>query len=429
MNIKVKGEQTLSGEIYPSGSKNSAVHLIPTSLLFTEPVTFENIPNITDVSRLVAILEKLGSKVDWNQNEHILKIDNSKITFDQLTEEDLGNMKGTSLLWGALLARFGKVDFRDLPGGCTLGLRPFEPAYQAFRNLGVYIKETEKGVVMDIGSAQSKEIWLTEMSPTVTTNVVMLASKLKGTTKIIGAASEPQVQDVCNFLSYAGVNIRGIGSSILEIEGVGKFSSTSHKLFSDHYEITTFLALGAVTGGEIRVHNAQPELFPMINYEFSKFNLKIEYDGDTAILTDDQKIKLTGDFAKKTNIVRAQPWPALPVDLIPMFIPLALAAPSGYMMFHNWMYETGLYWTGELTKLGAEIIMADPHRVIVFGGRKLRGATIEAPYIIRAVVAMVMCAMIAAGESLILNADTLYRGHPNFSENLRKLGAKIEEVS
>ena len=100
MNIKVKGEQTLSGEIYPSGSKNSAVHLIPTSLLFTEPVTFENIPNITDVSRLVAILEKLGSKVDWNQNEHILKIDNSKITFDQLTEEDLGNMKGTSLLWG-----------------------------------------------------------------------------------------------------------------------------------------------------------------------------------------------------------------------------------------------------------------------------------------------------------------------------------------
>src|SRR3989344_516246 len=429
MNIKVKGEQTLSGEIYPSGSKNSAVHLIPTSLLFTEPVTFENIPNITDVSRLVAILEKLGSKVDWNQNEHILKIDNSKITFDQLTEEDLGNMKGTSLLWGALLARFGKVDFRDLPGGCTLGLRPFEPAYQAFRNLGVYIKETEKGVVMDIGSAQSKEIWLTEMSPTVTTNVVMLASKLKGTTKIIGAASEPQVQDVCNFLSYAGVNIRGIGSSILEIEGVGKFSSTSHKLFSDHYEITTFLALGAVTGGEIRVHNAQPELFPMINYEFSKFNLKIEYDGDTAILTDDQKIKLTGDFAKKTNIVRAQPWPALPVDLIPMFIPLALAAPSGYMMFHNWMYETGLYWTGELTKLGAEIIMADPHRVIVFGGRKLRGATIEAPYIIRAVVAMVMCALIAEGESLILNADTLYRGHPNFSENLRKLGAKIEEVS
>jgi len=428
MNIKVKGEQTLSGEIYPSGSKNSAVHLIPTSLLFTEPVTFENIPNITDVSRLVAILEKLGSKVDWNQNEHILKIDNSKITFDQLTEEDLGNMKGTSLLWGALLARFGKVDFRDLPGGCTLGLRPFEPAYQAFRNLGVYIKETEKGVVMDIGSAQSKEIWLTEMSPTVTTNVVMLASKLKGTTKIIGAASEPQVQDVCNFLSYAGVNIRGIGSSILEIEGVGKFSSTSHKLFSDHYEITTFLALGAVTGGEIRVHNAQPELFPMINYEFSKFNLKIEYDGDTAILTDDQKIKLTGDFAKKTNIVRAQPWPALPVDLIPMFIPLALAAPSGYMMFHNWMYETGLFWTSELTKLGAEIIMSDPHRVIVFGGRKLKGTTLEAPYIIRAVVALVMAAMIADGETLILNADTLYRGHPNFSENLRKLGAVIEEV-
>ncbi len=429
MNIKVKGEQTLSGEIYPSGSKNSAVHLIPASLLFTEPVTFENIPDITDVSRLVAILEKLGSKIDWNQNNHILKIDNSKITFDQLTEEDLGNMKGTSLLWGALLARFGKVDFRNLPGGCTLGLRPFEPAYRAFRDLGVYIKETEKGVIMDIGNAKSREIWLTEMSPTVTTNVIMLASRLKGTTRVVGAASEPQVQDVCNFLTKAGVNIKGVGSSILEVEGGGELDKTSHMLFSDHYEITTFLALAAVTGGEIKVHNALPELFPMINYEFSKFNLKIEYDGDTAILTNKQKIKLTGDFAKKTNIVRAQPWPALPVDLIPMFIPLALAAPSGYMMFHNWMYEAGLYWTGELTKLGAEIIMADPHRVIVFGGRKLKGGTIEAPYIIRAVVAMVMSAMIAEGESLILNADTLYRGHPNFSENLRMLGAKIEEIS
>ena len=128
-------------------------------------------------------------------------------------------------------------------------------------------------------------------------------------------------------------------------------------------------------------------------------------------------------------MVRAQPWPGLPVDLLPVFVPLALSAPQGYVLFHNWMYESGLYWTGELTKLGAEVIMADPHRVIVFGGRRLSCATLEAPYIIRAVVALVMAAMIADGETTILNADVLYRGHPHFAENLRKLGAKVEEIT
>ncbi|MBU0569451.1 UDP-N-acetylglucosamine 1-carboxyvinyltransferase, partial [Patescibacteria group bacterium] len=148
-----------------------------------------------------------------------------------------------------------------------------------------------------------------------------------------------------------------------------------------------------------------------------------------AIVLKNQNIKLTGSFKKKTNIIRAQPWPALPVDLIPIFIPLTLIAPSGHMMYHNWMYESGLFWTSELTKLGAEVTMCDPHRVIIFGGRKLIGAELEAPYIIRAVVAMVMSAMISEGESTILNADALYRGHPNFAENLRKLGAIIKEVN
>ena len=428
MNIKVKGRQTLSGEIYPSGSKNSAVHIIPCTLLFEDPVVLENVPNITDVARLVQILTKLGSKIDWNENENRMVIDNGKVSFEKLTEEDLGNMKGTSLLWGALLARFGKVDFRDLPGGCTLGIRPFEPVYRAFRDLGVDIKETQDGVVMDLGSAGAREIWLTEMSPTVTSNLVMVASRLKGKTRIVGAASEPQVQDVCSFLSKAGVAISGIGSSVLTIQGGQKLKAVKHKLLSDHYEITTFLALGAATGGEIKVHNAHPELFPMINYEFSKFNVNVEYEDDTAIVRKNQKIELLGSFSKKTNIVRAQPWPSLPVDLLPIFVPLALVAPKGYMMFHNWMYETGLFWTSELIKLGAEIIMADPHRVIVYAGKKLKGATLEAPYIIRAVVAMVMAAMVAEGESQILNADTLYRGHPNFSENLKKLGAQISET-
>ena len=429
MNIKVQGGQILTGEVYPSGSKNSAVHILPATMLIAGKVTLKNIPDISDVNKLVRILEKLGSVINWDKKEKVLTLDNTNLSFKSLEEKDLGEMKASALMWGGLLGRFKKVDFSELPGGCTLGIRPFEPFYKSFRDLGIVVKETDSGVVMDATNSNPTDIWLTEMAVSVTSTLVMIAVALKGKTKLTGVASEPQVQDLCNFLVKAGATIKGIGTNVLEINGGRDLSSLTYEIFHDHNEIATFLALGACTGGEIKVHNAHPELFPAINYEFSKFNINIEYEGDTAIVKQNQDIRFTGSFEKKTNVVRAQPWPGLPVDLLPSFIPLALAAPRGYMLFHNWMYESGLFWTSELTKLGAEVIMADPHRVIVIAGNKLKGKTLEAPYIIRAVVAMVMAAMLAEGETTILNADSLYRGHPYFSENLRRLGAKIEEIS
>lgn len=428
MNIKIKGCQTLSGEIYPSGNKNSAVHLIPTTLLINGKVTLKNIPDISDVTKLVKVLGNLGSKVDWNKEKETMIIDNTSLSYEKLTEEDLNTMKGSALLWGGLLGRFKKLDVSELPGGCTLGIRPFEPFFKSFRDLGIKVDVLGKGVVMDASHAHATDIWMPEAAVSVTSTLIMIATSLPGKTRIAGTASEPQVQDVCNFLKKAGAKISGIGTNILEIEGGHSLSGTKYELLHDHYEIATFLALGAATGGEVKVHYSQPELFPNINYEFSKFNIKVEYDKDTAIVPAHQDIKFTGSFEKKTNIVRAQPWPSLPVDLLPIFIPLALVPKSGYMMYHNWMYESGLFWTTELIKLGAEIIMCDPHRVIVVAGNKLKGATLEAPYIIRAVIAMTMAAMISEGESLILNADALYRGHPRFAENLRKLGAQIEEI-
>lgn len=428
MNIKVSGGQVLSGEITPSGSKNSAVVLIPASILFNKPVFFENIPDITDVERLVKIIQKLGSIVDWDKTQSTLKIDNSNLRFDNLDKEDLGNMKGTSLLWGPMLARFKKVEFNDLPGGCTLGPRHLGTHFDAFRKLGVEIKSDESSASMDATNAKSNFVWLTQMSVTATENVIMLATGLEGQTKITGAASEPHVQDLCNFLVKCGARIEGIGSSVLIIDGGHLLSPTNHKLLSDHYEITTFLAMGAATGGEVRVTNAIPEYFPHINYIFSKFGVNIEYEGDTAIVRQGQKINIDTVDTNGILNVKAQPWPSLPVDALPMFIPLALAASKGQVLFHNWMYEAGLFWTSELTKLGANVLMADPHRVLVTGGEKLKGATLEAPYIIRAVVAMVIAAMISEGETTILNADALFRGHPNFEENLKKIGAKIQII-
>jgi len=173
---------------------------------------------------------------------------------------------------------------------------------------------------MDAKHASSGTVWLSEMSPTATENIVMFASKLPGVTKIIGAASEPQVQDLCNFLSSAGVNISGIGSNILTVEGAKSLSAVTHDILSDHYEITTFMAMAAVTGGEIKVKNAIPNHFGYINQIFARFGIEINYDGDTAVVKKGQKISLKYEESRKLMIVKAQPWPGLPVDILPLFM-------------------------------------------------------------------------------------------------------------
>ena len=429
MNIKISGGQKLSGVINPSGSKNSVVAVLPSTILLKSPVTLRNVPDITDVTKLVNILQKLGSDIKWDKNARVMIIDNSHLSFEKVSREDWNEMRGTSLLWGPMLARFGKVDFRGLPGGCTLGFRTLLPHYKAFEDMGVKVKESLDGIVMDAKSAKAGDIWLREMSPTATENAIMFALSLKGTTKIMGAASEPQVQDLCTFLNRAGAKITGVGSSIVYVEGGHELDGIEYTLFSDHYEIATFLALGAITGGRIEVLNSQPELFDHINYIFSRFGIDISYKGNTAIVAAGQKIRIVPEGEGRSFLtVKAQPWPSLPVDLLPMFIPISLKAESGVTLYHNWMYDAGLFWTSELVKLGANIIMCDPHRIITVAGSKLRGSVLEAPYIIRAVVAMVMACMVAEGESTILNADALYRGHPDFAENLQRLGAKIAEV-
>jgi UDP-N-acetylglucosamine 1-carboxyvinyltransferase len=242
----------------------------------------------------------------------------------------------------------------------------------------------------------------------------------------VGAASEPNVQDLCNFLVSSGADIKGIGSSVLEINGGRALSPVEHHILSDHYEIATFLALGAVTGGHVRVEDATPEHFTHVNHVFADFGVKIKYEGNAANVDANQKISIHCNHSALQ--VKAQPWPGLPVDMLPLFMPLALAAQGGTALFHNWMYESGLFWTSEFQKFGADVLLADPHRVLITGGNKLYGAEIEAPYIIRAVVSLMMAAMCAKGESKILNADAIHRGHPHFVKNLRALNADIKEV-
>lgn len=427
MNIRVVGGQKLSGEIIPSGSKNSALALLTASILFDESITLNNIPTLSDVQIVVDVLEKLGSSVAWDKEKHTIHIDNSRLEFRRFSKADLGDMKGTAMLWGSMLGRFGKSDFEELPGGCTLGARPVDTHFIALRDLGVKISESPTGITMESGQAQAAEVWMAELSPTATANVIMFSTALRGTTKIIGAASELSVQDLCNFLNSAGANISGVGTNTLTIEGGHQLHNTEYEILSDHYEIATFLALAACTGGQIFVHKGMPQHFTPIIREFAKFNVHVHYDGEIASIAKNRQVSM-GNSPGHTLLLRPQPWPALPVDMLPLFVPLALESPSGSAIFHNWMYESGLFWTTELLNFGANITVLDPHRVMAIAGSTLKGARVTAPYIIRAAVSLIMVGLIAEGESVIANAGSLNRGHENFISNLKRVGAIIEEV-
>jgi UDP-N-acetylglucosamine 1-carboxyvinyltransferase len=266
------------------------------------------------------------------------------------------------------------------------------------------------------------------MSVTTTENFIMAAVYAQGESTMVNAASEPHVQDLCNLLIEMGAEIEGVGTSKLKVKGSEKLHGADFTISSDHHEITTLLALGAMTGGEIKVENSEPEHFPLIQKAFKKFNVDIEYEGDTAIVRENQKLEILQPYTKNLlQKLEAAPWPYFPADLLPLMIALSVKS-EGSIMFWNKLYEGGLLWIPELIKFGAHIVMCDPHRIIVYGNKPLKETTVDAPNIIRATVALLMVALTIEGETTIRNADSIKRAHPNFIENLNTLGADLEWV-
>lgn len=425
-DLIVRGGNKLSGEITPAGNKNSALPILCASLLTNEDVTIKNFPDLTDVQKLIELMISMGSQIEWDKKNCILKINNSNF------KDNLGNngfpmgMRGAILLIGPLVTRMQHIEVKKEIGGCSLGIRELDPHLEVLNGLGVMIEEKES--ILTINSPKrlsGGKLWQDYMSVTTTENFIMASSKAKGVSTMTNAASEPHVQDLCNFLISMGAKISGVGTSTLEITGVEELHSTEFSISSDHHEITTLLALGAMTGGEIRVNNAEPEFFPLINKTFNKFGVQIEYEGDTAIVKPVSKLVIQEPYTKNMlQKIEAAPWPYFPADLIQLMIALAVKS-EGNIIFWNKLYEGGFFWIQEMMKFGAHIVMCDPYRIIVFGDKPLSPATVDSPNIIRATVALMMVALTIKGESLIRNADSIKRAHPNFVENLQKLGADI----
>ncbi|HRG55808.1 MAG TPA: UDP-N-acetylglucosamine 1-carboxyvinyltransferase [Lacunisphaera sp.] len=425
-DLIIHGGKPLSGTITPSGNKNSVLPILCATLLTDAKVVLRNVPHITDVEKLVTFFTEQGSAVAWDRAAGTLTLDHSGFDAGRLNGELPAGMRSSVLLFAPLLQRMKKITLPTNAKGCSLGIRELDPHLEILEKLGAKITHNGDLRMSLKGRFRGARHWPDYMSVTATENFVMAAVLAEGESVLLNAASEPHVQDLCAVLAGMGAKITGLGTSQLTVTGVAKLKGGVFTINSDHHEVVTFLALGAITGGEVRVKNSLPHHFDLINRSFAKLGVQIDYEDDTAIVRRRQKLVVTEPFT--SNLlpkIEAAPWPYFPVDLLPVMIALAVRA-EGTVMFWNKVYEGGFTWMSELSKFGAHIVVSDPHRITVFGAKPLRPATAEAPYIIRAAVALYMVAASIPGKSVVKNADTIRRAHPNFVENLRSLGASVE---
>lgn len=425
-DLIVNGGQPLSGTITPSGNKNSALPILCATLLTDAPVRLLNVPAITDVEKLVRFFTEQGSKVTWDRAAGAMTLDHSSFDADRLEGELPSGMRSSVLLFAPLLQRMKKFAIPGNTEGCSLGIRELDPHLEILKKLGAKITHNGSITMALKDRFTGARHWPDYMSVTATENFVMAAVLADGESTLINAASEPHVQDLCEVLAGMGAKISGIGTSKLTVEGVKRLRGGTFTINTDYHEVVTFLALGAITGGEVKVRHSLPHHFDLITRAFEKLGVVIEHQGDTAIVRRRQKLVVETPFT--SNLlpkIEAAPWPYFPVDLLPCMIALAVRA-KGAMMFWNKVYEGGFTWMPELSKFGAHVVVSDPHRIIVFGDRPLRPTVVDAPYIIRAAVGLYMVAASIPGRSVVKNADTIKRAHPNFVENLRSLGAEVE---
>lgn len=428
-NLIVHGGLPLNGEITPSANKNAVLPILCATLLTDQPLRLIGVPDITDVKKILDIFRTLGSDVSMNLATGVLDLHHRATSFDPVTHRLPEEMRSSIMLVPPLLARFGVARLENDVKGCTLGVREIDPHVEVFERFGARVERTSEALVVRADKMTANHHWLDYASVTTTENFALCAASANGTSTLVNAASEPHVQEFCRFLAMLGVAIDGIGTSRLSVSGGTKLKGGEFRFSEDFHEITTFLALGAITGGNITVRNSAPEQFPLIDRTFAKFGVQIVHRDGWSHALRDGPLKVRRPFTQNIlTKVEAAPWPYLPVDLLPIFIALGVKA-EGSAMFWNKVYDGAMGWSGELSKFGAHVFLSDPHRLITFGGLPLSPAKVESPYIIRVAIALLMVAASIEGRSEITSAMPIRRAHPRFVENLRSAGANVEWTS
>ena len=417
----VWGGRELSGSIRPAGNKNAALPALAATLMSAEPVTVRNVPRIRDVHTLLEIVESLGASVTWTGSNAVV-VDAANLEAGDLDAELSERIRASILLAGPLLARFGSLSLPP-PGGDVIGRRRLDTHLLAFRALGAEV-ETAAGLDIRARALTGTDMFLDEPSVTATENAVMAASRAGGRTTIRNAAAEPHVQDLCHFLNAMGARIDGIGTSNLTIHGVRALGGADYEIGADHVETGSFIGLAAVTGSRLVIEDAPLSHLDSILIGFRRLGIDCSVDGRDLIVDGRERPRVRMDAFGHIPKVDDGPWPAFPADLTSIAVVAATCA-RGTILIHEKMFESRMFFTDKLVAMGARIILCDPHRVVVVGPSRLRGARVESPDI-RAGMAMLIAALGARGESVIRNADQIERGYERIDERLAALGARIE---
>lgn len=429
----IEGGHSLKGDLHPQGAKNEALQVICATLLTEEKVTIKNIPEISDVLKLIEILNEFGVKSDRIAKGEFCfcakKVDPNFLKTERYSNL-AASLRGSVMILGPMLSRFGK-GFIPQPGGDKIGRRRLDTHFIGFQNLGAEFTFNPKEKYYEISGKNLKGNYmlLDEASVTGTANIIMAAVLVPGITTIYNAACEPYIQQLCDMLVSMGAKISGIGSNLLIIEGVSKLSGCTHTILPDMIEVGSFIGLAAMTNSEITIKNARIDKLGMIPAQFKRLGIKMEFRNDDIYIPAQAHYQIESFIDGSIMTIADAPWPGLTPDLLSVFLVVATQA-KGSVLIHQKMFESRLFFVDKLIDMGAQIILCDPHRATVIGldnKIQLRGTTMVSPDI-RAGVALLIAALSADGISKIHNIEQIDRGYELIGERLNQIGANIRRT-
>ena len=433
-SFKIEGGHKLNGVITPQGAKNEALQIICAVLLTPKKVVINNIPDIIDVNKLIFILGELGVKIEkLAANSYSFQADAINLKYLESAEfkRDGSSLRGSIMIVGPLLARFGK-GYIPRPGGDKIGRRRLDTHFEGFINLGAKFRYNKEeyfyGVEAENGLTGT-EMLLDEASVTGTANIIMAAVLAKGTTTIYNAACEPYIQQLSKMLNSMGAKITGVGSNLLTIEGVTELGGCEHRVLPDMIEIGSWIGVAAMTRSALTIKDVSWKDLGQIPSVFRKLGIQLEKKGDDIFIPEQESYEIQNYIDGSVLTVADAPWPGFTPDLLSIVLVIATQA-KGTVLIHQKMFESRLFFVDKLIDMGAKVILCDPHRATVIGHdfqSMLKATKMTSPDI-RAGISLLIAALSAKGTSIINNIEQIDRGYENIEARLKSIGAKIERI-
>jgi len=411
----VKGGNPLSGEVEIAGAKNAALGILAASVMTSETVTLENIPDVSDIRAILKAIQSIGAHVE-KIDRHCYRINGSMINRDSVVDNDyVRKIRGSYYLIGALLGKHRRASVA-LPGGCNIGLRPIDQHIKGFRALGADVRLAPPGMVIaEAEVLKGAHIYMDVVSVGATINIMMASVMAEGVTIIENAAKEPHVVDTANFLNSMGASIKGAGTDVIRIKGVEKLHGTNYSIIPDQIEAGTFMFAAAATRGDVVIKNVIPKHLESLTAKLLEIGCQIHESDDELRVVATRRLSSTN--------AKTLPYPGFPTDMQPQ-ITVLLGLSRGISIVTESIFENRFKYVDELTKMGAHI-QVEGNSAIVDGVEKYTGANLSSPDL-RAGAALVIAALAAEGISEIFDIKYIERGYEDFPEKLRRLGAEIE---